>query len=64
MRNIGVQTVMLKGFKLAILLFCCAMSSVVLAQEHHLQKYYPPTDTLVQEKLAAWGDMKFGLLIF
>jgi alpha-L-fucosidase len=33
------------------------------AQEHHLQKYYPPTDTLVQQKLAAWGDMKFGLLM-
>jgi alpha-L-fucosidase len=33
------------------------------AQEHHLQKYYPPTDTLVQQKLATWGDMKFGLLM-
>lgn len=39
------------------------VSGVVRAQEHHLQKYYPPTDTLVQQKLAAWGDMKFGLLM-
>jgi alpha-L-fucosidase len=34
-----------------------------LAQEHHLQKYYPPTDTLVQNKLEQWGDFKFGLLM-
>ena len=39
------------------------VSGVVRAQEHHLQKYYPPTDTLVQNKLAQWGDFKFGLLM-
>ena len=63
MRNIGFQTAKLKGFKLGVLLFCCSMSSAVLAQEHHLQKYYPPTDTLVQNKLEQWGDFKFGLLM-
>ena len=46
--------------KLGILLFCCSMGNIVLAQEHHSQRYFPPTDTLVQQKLAAWGDMKFG----
>jgi alpha-L-fucosidase len=63
MRNIGFQTAKLKGIKLGVLLFCCSMSSAVLAQEHHLQKYYPPTDTLVQNKLEQWGDFKFGLLM-
>ena len=61
--NTHNQVVKLNGIKLGILLFFCSMSSAVLAQDHHLQKYYPPTDTLVQQKLAAWGDMKFGLLM-
>ena len=63
MRKIGFRTAKLKGLKLGVLLFCCSISSAVLAQEHHLQKYYPPTDTLVQNKLEQWGDFKFGLLM-
>lgn len=31
--------------------------------QHHIQKYYPPQDTLVAKKLAYWQDCKFGLLM-
>jgi len=31
--------------------------------QHEEQKYYPETDPLVLEKLEAWQDMKFGLLM-
>jgi alpha-L-fucosidase len=34
----------------------------VQAQEHE-QKYFPPTDPLVQAKLDTWQDFKFGLLM-
>lgn len=31
--------------------------------QHEGQKYFPPTDSLVQKKLAWWQDVKFGLLM-
>ncbi|RPH32659.1 MAG: alpha-L-fucosidase [Bacteroidales bacterium] len=31
--------------------------------QHAFQKYYPPTDTLVQKKLEWWQGIKFGLLM-
>ena len=34
-----------------------------LKAQHHEQQYFPPTDTLVQQKLATWQDYKFGLLM-
>ena len=40
-------------------LFLCAN---IQAQEHE-QKYFPPSDPLVQEKLETWQDFKFGLLM-
>lgn len=36
--------------------------TAVQAQEHE-QKYFPPTDPLVQAKLDTWQDFKFGLLM-
>jgi alpha-L-fucosidase len=34
------------------------------AQQHKLSdKYVVPSDTLVQQKLAHWQDIKFGLLM-
>jgi alpha-L-fucosidase len=36
----------------------------VQAQQHNFSdKYVIPKDTLVQQKLAHWQDMKFGLLM-
>lgn len=63
LENTGKMMLKRGKMKLGILLFCCSMGNIVLAQEHHNQRYFPPTDTLVQQKLAAWGDMKFGLLM-
>ncbi len=34
-----------------------------LKAQQHEQQYFPPTDTLVQQKLATWQDYKFGLLM-
>ena len=31
--------------------------------QHHEQAYFPPSDTLVLQKLATWQDYKFGLLM-
>lgn len=39
------------------------MPRMLAAQDHYKQKYYPPTDTLVQQNLEQWGDFKFGLLM-
>lgn len=44
-----------------ILLF--AYSLPTFAQSKKLKEYYPPTDTLVQQKLKKWQDYKFGLLM-
>ena len=45
--------------------FCGLFISLfpLTAQDHHEQKYFPPTDPLVQAKLSEWQDMKFGLLM-
>ncbi len=39
------------------------MATALQAQDHQDQKYFPPTDTLVQKKLVDWQSMKFGLLM-
>jgi len=46
---------------LALLVILSAGNNLV--GQHHDQKYYPPTDTLVLKKLAWWQDIKFGLLM-
>jgi alpha-L-fucosidase len=45
----------------AMLLIALLCSFPAKAQHHN--RYYPPTDPLVQEKLKEWGDFKFGLLM-
>lgn len=37
--------------------------SFILKAQHHQQLYFPPTDSLVLQKLATWQDYKFGLLM-
>lgn len=34
-----------------------------LFSQEHEQRYFPPSDPLVQEKLETWQDFKFGLLM-
>ncbi len=34
-----------------------------LSAQHHRQQYVPDPDTLVQQKLEEWQDLKFGLLM-
>lgn len=43
--------------------FLMGIWSFVLKAQHHQQQYYPPTDSLVLQKLATWQDYKFGLLM-
>lgn len=43
--------------------FCAAISMLTIAKAQHDQHYIAPTDTLVQQKLEWWGDIKFGLLM-
>src|SRR5712671_6614956 len=35
----------------------------VNGQHKKIEKYYPPSDTLVQQKLKTWQDLKLGLLM-
>jgi alpha-L-fucosidase len=35
----------------------------VSSAQHHEQTYFPPTDSLVLQKLETWQDYKFGLLM-
>jgi hypothetical protein len=50
-----------KAAALALLLFTCTL---LKAQEHSMSKtYVTPTDTLVQQKLHKWQDLKFGLFM-
>ena len=44
---------------LALILMC----SQALWAQHEQQKYYPPTDSLVLQKLEQWQDLKLGLLM-
>lgn len=53
----------MKRIIITIALLSSMISSWNLYAQHHDQKYYPPTDTLVQRKLAWWQDIKFGLLM-
>ncbi len=48
--------------RILFLLFMLGIVSSVLAQ-HGEQKYVPDSDPLVREKLEAWQDLKFGLLM-
>lgn len=41
----------------------CLLFPGALAAQHHARLYVPPTDTAVQRNLAAWQDLKFGLLM-
>ncbi|BAU53789.1 Alpha-L-fucosidase [Mucilaginibacter gotjawali] len=37
---------------------------IVVAQQHQMSKsYVVPDDTLVQQKLGKWQDLKFGLFM-
>jgi len=53
---------MKKEVLLSLLLGFLLINQVSIAQ-HEYQKYYAPTDTLVQKKLTWWQDIKFGLLM-
>jgi alpha-L-fucosidase len=49
--------------KLQLLLLLCGLLPKFVSAQHHEQTYYPPTDSLVLNKLATWQDYKFGLLM-
>jgi alpha-L-fucosidase len=51
----------MKKFITIILLLFSSIS--IYAQLEKIKKYYPPTDTLVQQKLKVWQSYKFGLLM-
>ena len=53
----------LSAFFFALFCVFSFTGSVVVAQDHHQQRYFQPADPLVQAKLAEWQDMKFGLLV-
>ncbi len=47
-----------------LLILSSLITSVnVIAQDPHDQRYFPPADTLVQQKITQWQGMKFGLLM-
>lgn len=46
-----------------VMCFYAAISLLTIAKAQHNQHYTPPTDSLVQQKLEWWGDIKFGLLM-
>jgi alpha-L-fucosidase len=43
--------------------FIALFSISIGRAQHHEQKYFPPTDPLVQQKIETWQDYKFGLLM-
>lgn len=47
----------------AILLYLVGFLGFYSKAQHHEQTYFPPTDSLVIQKLATWQDYKFGLLM-
>lgn len=50
--------------KLSQLIFILLSAFAANAQEHNFNtKYVQPTDTLVQQKIAQWQDLKFGLFM-
>jgi alpha-L-fucosidase len=50
--------------KKLIVILCILFFSKANAQQHNFSdKYVAPTDPLVQQKLARWQDIKFGLLM-
>ena len=50
--------------KKLIVILCILFFSKANAQQHNFSdKYVVPADTLVQQKLAHWQDIKFGLLM-
>lgn len=52
---------MKKLFTMIFLSFC---SAGLMAQKHNVSKQYvPPGDPLVEQKLAQWQDLKFGLFM-
>jgi alpha-L-fucosidase len=55
------------SFKYLLLLVCCLIpiSAIMQGQavHDHNQEYFPVEDPLVREKLEAWQDLKFGLLM-
>ena len=48
--------------KFILLLVCIAALQRAVGQEH-ARLYIPPSDTLVQQNILAWQDLKFGLLM-
>ncbi len=48
--------------KFILLLVCIAALQHAVGQEH-ARLYIPPSDTLVQQNILAWQDLKFGLLM-
>lgn len=49
--------------KLLITLTCLPLLSGIVGQTKNEQTYVAPKDVLVQQKLAQWQDIKFGLLM-
>jgi alpha-L-fucosidase len=50
--------------KIVILFVLAGALTGLHAQQHQMSKsYQPPDDTLVQQKLAKWEDLKFGLFM-
>jgi len=48
-----------------IVWFGCSFFWVVgaISQDHHDQRYFPPVDTVVKQKIKQWQGLKFGLLM-
>ncbi|MFH0895666.1 MAG: alpha-L-fucosidase [Bacteroidota bacterium] len=46
-----------------ILFFVISLTANQKIYAQHTQKYFPPDDSLVKQKLAWWSDIKFGLLM-
>ena len=53
----------MKKRNLALLLMLIIATNL-LGQQHNMSKaYQAPTDALVQQKIANWQDLKFGLFM-
>ena len=49
--------------KECFVLCCTLFFNLIVVSQHEPQTYIPEPDTLVQEKLEQWQDLKFGLLM-